>query len=88
MTNQFMNRSEYRHYMRQESRIINATHCEPGIKSGFQSRFKTRASNNLTTKSLRQQSARQISKQRAMDRDLKYGGVSCFAMPPDEATRF
>jgi hypothetical protein len=73
MTNKFMNRSEYRHYMRQESRVIKAIHIDPGIKTGFQSRFKTRASNKLDTKNSRKKYATMISKQRVIDRDLKYG---------------
>ena len=74
MTTNYMNKAEFRQMMRQEHRIINATHIvESGFKTGFKSRFKVRAANRMDTNNMRQTTATRVSKQRAKDRDLKYG---------------
>jgi len=69
-----MNKAEFRQIMRQEYRIINATHIvEPGLKTGFKCRFKVRAASRMDTDVTRHMAATRVSKQRAKDRDLKYG---------------
>ena len=73
MTN-YVNKAEYRQMMRQEYRIINATHIVgSGLKSGFKCRFKVRAANRMNINDPRHMASTRVSKQRAKDRDIKYG---------------
>jgi hypothetical protein len=74
MTTNYLNKAEFRQILRKEYRVLKASHIvEPGLKTGFKSRFKIRDATRMETNATRHISASRISKQRSKDRDMKYG---------------